>query len=101
MELAASWQRGEIGLDSVRRQCSGYDRFIAMNHAREQVRDLIDALAEEDDQRETAVETKHGRFSQQDLREHGGIVATINGQRVLRWPTSGTPGHWRYFEGQS
>jgi hypothetical protein len=100
MELAAAWERGEIGLDSIRRQCSGYDRFIAMNHARDQVRDLVAALADEDDRRAGSVVTKHGAFTPQDLREHGGIAATVNGQRVVQWPTSGRGGRWRYGETQ-
>jgi hypothetical protein len=98
VELAAAWRAGELGLDSVRRQSGGYERFVAMNHAREEVRDLIEALAADDDAREDAIVTRHGTFTQQDLRENGGIVATINGQQVLRWPTSGVPGRWRYFE---
>lgn len=98
VELAEAWRRGEIGLDSVRRQCSGYERFVAMNHAREQVRDLVDALAAEDDAREGRVETNQGTFTEQDIRENGGILAIINGRRVLRWPTSGQPGRWWYGE---
>lgn len=96
VELAASWRRGKLGLESLRRQCSGYDRFVAMNHAREQVRDLIDALAADDDAREGAVETKYGVFWDVDIRANGGMLATLNGRRVLRWPTSGRDGRWRY-----
>jgi hypothetical protein len=97
MELAAAWERGELGLDSVRRQCSGYDRFIAMNHARDQVRALIEALAAEDDARAGIVRTSFGGFTPQDLQEHGGIVSSVNGRQRLVWPSSGTGrGSWRY-----
>jgi hypothetical protein len=97
MELAAAWERGEIGLDSIRRQCSGYDRFIAMNHARDQVRQLIEALAAEDDAREGIVRTGFGEFTSQDLHEHGGIVSRVDGRARLVWPVSGAgPGSWRY-----
>jgi hypothetical protein len=47
------------------------------------------------------VVTKHGTFTPQDVRENGGICGPINGRDVLRWPTSGSPGRWRYGEVES
>ena len=99
MELATAWRLGELGLDSIRRQCSGWERFVAMNHAREQVRDLIDALATEDDARCGSILTPHGTFTTQDLREQGGILTTINGRKVLRWPVTGGHTGYRYGAG--
>jgi hypothetical protein len=104
VELAEAWRRGDIGLDSVRRQCEGvfdmaggYARFVANHHAREQVKDLIEALAAEDDAREGIIRTSFGGFTSQDLHEHGGIVSRLDGRARLVWPVSGAgPGSWRY-----
>lgn len=98
VEIADAWARGEIGLESVRRQCDGWDRFVAMNHARSEVAVLIDALVDDDNRRKGLIETKHGLFTPQDIRENGGIHGPINGRDTLRWPSSGYPGHWRYGE---
>lgn len=107
VELADAWRRGEIGLDSVRRQCEGvfdmpggYARFVANHHARDQVKDLIEALAAEDDARERIIRTSFGGFTCQDLHEHGGLLTTVNGERRLVWPVSGSGrGSWRYRTG--
>jgi hypothetical protein len=54
LELASSWQRGGLGLDSLRRQCSGYDRFTAMRFTppgtedRALMRALLEALVAEE-----------------------------------------------------
>lgn len=98
VELAIAWAAGEIGLTSVRRQSTGYERFVAVNHARVEVMPLIEALCEEDERRLGIVRTHQGAFTRQDLHEHGGIAGIVNGQRVVRWPTSGWPGAYRYGE---
>lgn len=92
LELAGGWGQETIGLDSIRRQCSGYERFVATNHARGADRDalrlLLDALIADQDAREGAVMTKQGRFAQDDLREHGAwIHPDAHGRRIIRFKT--------------
>jgi hypothetical protein len=97
VEIADAWSRGEIGLDSVRRQCSGWERFVALNHAKDAIQPLVDALAQDDEDCGLFLRTKHGHYLPQDLAENGGLHGAINGRRVLRWPTSGNPDvGWRY-----
>lgn len=92
LELACAWDQGTIGLDSIRRQSSGAERFVATNHARGTERvalmRLLDALIADQDEREGSVMTKHGRFTQEDLREHGAwIHPDANGRRVIQFKT--------------
>jgi hypothetical protein len=99
--LAEAWGRGELDLAGVRGLCDGWERFVALNHDKAAVLPLIEELAADDDARSGNLVTKHGTFTPQDVRENGGICGPINGRDVLRWPTSGSPGRWRYGEVES
>jgi hypothetical protein len=87
VELAEAWARGDIPLAGVRTACTGYDRFVAMNHAKAQVRDLLDALVVDQDRTEGSARTKHGRFTREDLHQaQARVTVDSRGRRVLSFP---------------
>jgi hypothetical protein len=55
VELARAWERGDLGLDSLRAQCSGFDRFQALRFAgldgedADLLRRLVGALVADDE----------------------------------------------------
>lgn len=87
-------------LAQVRTLCTGYDRFVAINHATAPDKALLmalqDALVADQDQHDGSVQTKHGRFTRGDLREYGGILLERNGRQVLIWPSLSNDGRWVY-----
>ncbi len=90
IEMAHEWQRGEKSLSAVRRESTGYERFIATNHARgagkAALMALLDALITEQDRGEGSTQTKQGRFTQRDLEEHGAwIHPDQHGHRVIQF----------------
>lgn len=97
MELVEAWQAGSLPLWGVTNQCTGWERFIALNHIkagtpeREALKALFDAICEQQDIEERAWQTKHGRFTAQDMADHGGKVV----RGVIHWPEWGS--HERGF----
>jgi hypothetical protein len=100
LELASAWSLGGLPLAGVRTACTGYDRFVAVNHTvgpdKDLVLSLLDALIDTQNEREGSVMTHHGRFTQADLHEYGGLLLHRNGRRVLVWPSLSNEGRWVY-----
>jgi hypothetical protein len=88
VELAQSWEVGGIGLDSIRIQSSGYQRFVASVHARRTVMPMIIALDEERKEAEGEHATHQGVFTQGDLRDARARITTYRRQRVIQIPES-------------
>jgi hypothetical protein len=100
LECAGGWEAGTLPLGEVLAQCTGWERFIALNHVgkgspeRELLMRLLDALIAYVDSG-GAWQTKHGRFTREDLAEYGGMM--VRGQLV--WPEFGSHGRgWHYRE---
>lgn len=98
LELAQAWQAGDIPAAGVFSLCTGRERFIALNHLGKGsaekllLLELIEALCGYVDDGK-AWQTKHGRFTRDDLIEWGGMMV---GGRII-WPESGSHAHgWRY-----
>jgi hypothetical protein len=88
IELAEAWKRGDIGLDSIRIQSTGYQRFVASVHASREVMPMIIALDEERKEAEGEHFTNHGTFTQRDLREARARITTYRKTRVIQIPES-------------
>jgi hypothetical protein len=92
-ELAEAWQAGRLPLAGVRAQCSGHERFTAIRCApldspeKHAIMALIDALVAEDEARQGAKPSKHGRLSAEELRSQGAVIRqNWKGERVTVWP---------------
>jgi hypothetical protein len=90
ISIARDWQSGAFPLASVREQCSGTDRWVAINHAKDDdrkiIQSLLDALVDEQDRAEGVIVTKQGRFTQRDLREAGAWIHPDEyGNRIIRF----------------
>ena len=92
MELVAAWQEERLPLWGVTNQCTGWERWIALNHVRRGTDEfralmaLFDAICEQQDIEARAWQTKHGRFTAEDMAEHGGKVV----RGVIHWPEYGS-----------
>jgi hypothetical protein len=100
LELACGWEAGTLPMPGVRTSCTGYDRFVAINHATGPdtvlLMALLDALVADQDGRDGSVQTKHGRFTQGDIRQYGGLLLERNGRPVLVWPSLNHEDRWVY-----
>lgn len=100
LELASEWSLGGLPLPQIRRLCTGFDRFVAVNHTvgpdKDLVISLLDALNAESDRRDGSVTTHQGRFTPADIHEYGGLLINRNGRRVLVWPQFSNDGRWVY-----
>jgi len=97
MELVDAWTAKTLPLWGVTNQCTPQERWVATNHVkagtpeREALKALFDAICAQQDIEERAWQTKHGRFTAQDMAEHGGKVV----RGVIHWPAWGS--HERGF----
>jgi len=100
MELVEAWREERLPLWGVTNQCTGWERWIATNHVKRGTDEfaalmaLLDAIKEQQDIEERAWQTKHGRFTAQDMAEHGGKVV----RGVIHWPAWGTERGYGYRE---
>jgi hypothetical protein len=98
LEVAHAWGRGDLPLHAIEGQCSGRERFIALNHLAKGSEDklalmrLLDALIAYVDSG-GAWQTKHGRFTRADLAEYGGMVV----RGALVWPEFGSHGRGYHY----
>lgn len=95
VEIARDWRAGAYPLGIVRATCDGYDRFIAINHCasgseeRALVQAMLDALVDDLDATEPAIQTKHGPMTPLDLAGTGGrITRDSSGRRVVQFPVA-------------
>ncbi|MBA2708250.1 MAG: hypothetical protein H0U59_10660 [Gemmatimonadaceae bacterium] len=98
-ELAQAWEAGTLPLPELRRQCSGYERSVAVRYAgngsadKRLVMRLLDALVAA----QGVQETKQGVFTREDLF---GAVQTRdkNGHRVIQFRDVDDAGRGYYRE---
>lgn len=90
VESLEAWERGEMPTEVVRKLSSGYERFVAICHVVGEGRALLnrflDVCIADDASRTHDVVTAKGIISAEDIREFGGIVRRVDGQRVVVWP---------------
>ena len=100
LEVAISWQRGDLSLDAVQGLCTGYERWQAtrfVDPKREgyaALRQLVERLVAADD---GVLRTGHGAINA-DERFSGGVMSMTNwrDKRVLVWPLCWTNGEPQY-----
>jgi hypothetical protein len=92
VELARAWEAGELPLESVRIQSTGYDRNVAVRTTgvgtpeKLLINRLLDALVAD----QNLYETKQGAFEEQDLREdQARKLRDALGRRVIQFPVNG------------
>jgi hypothetical protein len=105
LAIARGWQRGELPLSQVRVLCTGYDRFVALNHCgigsddRAVLMALLDAIVAELDRAERSEPTKHGTITTKDMGEAiGRISFDRQHRRVIQFPVDVNDGWPIYRE---
>lgn len=90
VELAQAWKRGDLPLESVRAQCTGFERWQAMRFAelgssdKRALMALLDALVAED---KAVFSTPQGLIHMYEVYEGGAkAVTTHDGRRAFVWP---------------
>lgn len=90
VESLEAWERGEMPTEAARKLCTGYERFVAICHVigegRELLNRFLDVCIAEDAAARQDVVTATGIVSAADIREFGGIVRRVNGQKIVVWP---------------
>ena len=90
LEIARAWDRGDLGLDSVRVQTGGRERLIGVAHTegedRATMMRLFDALVSSQEP-DGSVVTHQGRLTREDLHTHRArVISDTRGRRVVQFP---------------